>query len=132
MSIDRLQEKIRRTKNPSVIDMTVSETMIPSLILNQCADWAEAYLKYITELMEALRGQVPALRFSFTAFAMRGGKGLETLRAVLKRAQRMSYYVFLDAPEALSAERAGQNVQLLLDEEPELAFDGVIPVSIHI
>lgn len=129
MSIDRLQEKIRRTKNPSVVDMTVHDTMVPTLIADQCADWAEAYLKYATELMETLRGHVPALRFSFNSFALRGEKGIATLQKVLKRAQKMSYYVFLDAPEALSADSAAQAAQLLLGEELDLAFDGVILTS---
>lgn len=126
MSMDRLQEKIRRTKNPSVIDMTVRDTMVPDCICNQCADWTEAYLQYAAELMDALRGQVPALRFSFNGFAVRGAKGIETLRTVLKRAQKMNYYVFLDVPEALSAEVSAQTAQLLMGEDMALAFDGAI------
>lgn len=126
MSMDRLQEKIRRTKNPSVIDMTIDDSMLPGCITSQTATWAEAYLQYTGELMEALRGQVPALRFSFNRFALRGGEGIATLQKVLKRAQKMSYYVFLDAPEALCAEAAAQSAQLLLSEELGLAFDGVI------
>lgn len=126
MSMDRLQEKIRRTKNPSVIDMTFFDGMVPECVAAQAADWAEGYLAYTQQLMEALRGQVPALRFSFNSFALRGAKGIATLQKVLKRAQKMSYYVFLDAPEALSADRAAQAAQLLLGEELDLAFDGVI------
>lgn len=126
MSMDRLQEKIRRTKNPSVIDLTVNDTMVPGCISAQCADWAQSYLQYAGQLMEAFRGQVPALRFSFNGFAVRGVKGLETLRSVLKKAQKMNYYVFLDAPESLSADAAAQTAELLLGEELDLAFDGVI------
>lgn len=126
MSMDRLQEKIRRTKNPSVIDLTLSDTMVPGCISAQCTDWADAYLQYVGQLMEALRGQVPALRFSFNGFAVRGVKGLETLRSVLKKAQKMNYYVFLDAPEALSADAAAQTADQLLGEDLDLAFDGVI------
>ena len=126
MSMDRLQEKIRRTKNPSVIDMTFFDGMLPECVASQAADWAEGYLTYTQQLMEALRGQVPALRFSFNSFALRGAKGIATLQKVLKRAQKMSYYVFLDAPEALSADSAAQAAQLLLGEELDLAFDGVI------
>ena len=126
MSMDRLQEKIRRTKNPSVIDLTVSDTMVPGCISAQCADWAQSYLQYAGQLMEALRGQVPALRFSFNGFAVRGVKGLEALRSVLKKAQKMNYYVFLDAPEALSADAAAQTADQLLSEDLDLAFDGVI------
>ena len=126
MSIDRLQEKIRRTKNPSVIDLTVDNTMVPECVLSRCPGRMEAYLQYAQELMEALRGHVPALRFQFSAFAVYGAEGLEALRTVLKRAQKMNYYVLLDAPEALSAQRAEINAELLLGEELGLSFDGVL------
>ena len=34
MSVDLLQEKIRKMKNPSVVDMTATADMIPQEVLN--------------------------------------------------------------------------------------------------
>ena len=129
MSVDKLQEKIRRVKNPTVIDMSPDSRMIPPSILEGAASWADAYLQYIQELIEALHGSVPALRFQFNAFALLGAEGLRVLGVVTKRAQRQGYYVLLDAPEALSADRAEQNAQLLLGENAPASFDGLIVSS---
>ena len=129
MSIDRLQERIRRTKNPSVIDLTVSKNMIPACVLEQADSWQKAYLAYMQELMEAFRGLVPALRFRFNGFAIYGPEGLELLKTVTKRAKRLGFYILLDAPEALSLSDAEQTAQILFDGDGPAVFDGLILTS---
>ena len=129
MSIDRLQERIRRTKNPSVVDLTVSKNMIPACVLERADSWQKAYLAYMQELMEAFRGLVPALRFRFNGFAIYGPEGLELLKTVTKRAKRLGFYILLDAPEALSLSDAEQTAQILFDGDGPAVFDGLILTS---
>ena len=126
MSIDKLQEKIRRVKTPAVIDLTVHSQMVPPCLLAQTEKWNDAYLQYVQQLLEALKGNVPAVRFQFNAFALLGPEGLKLLTTVTKRAQRLGFYVLLDAPEAPSTDRAEQTAQLLLKEDAPYAFDGLI------
>lgn len=129
MSIDRLQERIRRTKNPSMIDLTIDSKVIPACVSSQVETPIDAYLLFAQNIMEALRGTVPAVRFQFNAFALLGADGLLALETVIKRAQKLGFYVLLDVPEALSADRAEQTASLLLDEESAYQFDGLIVSS---
>lgn len=129
MSIDKLQEKIRRVKTPAVIDLSADSWMVPPCLLEQTEKWLDAYLQYAQQLMEALKGNVPAVRFQFNAFALLGPDGLKSLKTVTKRAQRLGFYVLLDAPEANSYDRAEQAAQLLLGEDAPYAFDGLIVSS---
>lgn len=126
MSMDRLQEKIRRTKNPSVIDMTVDPGVIPETVSSQAQTWDEAYLQFAQQLLEAFRGLVPAVRFRFNSFAVRGVGGLSTLCKISQRAQKLGFYVLLDGPEALTGESAELTAQCLLDTQAQVYFDGLI------
>lgn len=126
MSVDKLQDRIRRVKTPVVIDLSADSRMVPPVLLEQTEKWNEAYLQYVQQLLEALKGNVPAVRFQFNAFALLGPDGLKTLKTVTKRAQRLGFYVLLDVPEAPSADRAEQTAQLLLGEDAPYAFDGLI------
>ena len=129
MSVDKLQEKIRRVKNPAVIDMSADSRMIPPCVLEKADTWLDAYVLYAQELLEALRGSVPAIRLQFSAFALLGADGLRALATIAKKAQKMGFYVLLDAPEALSGDRAEQTADLLLGEDAPYRFDGLIVSS---
>ena len=126
MSIDRLQERIRRTKNPSVIDLTVCKKVIPACVIEQAGSWQKAYLQYMQELIESLRGIVPALRFRFNGFAIYGADGLELLKTITKRAKRLGFYILLDAPEALGQMESEQTAEILFAEDGPAVFDGLI------
>lgn len=106
MSMDLLQEKIRKLKCPLVVDLSVKQEHIPAHI---CGDRShlESYTIFCLELMEALKGVVPAVRFSFDQLALMGG--LEVLSKLVERARDLGYYVMLDAPAVntpWAAERA--------------------------
>lgn len=113
MSIDLLHEKIRKLKNPSMLDLGIKNDCIPSHILEQEGSALAAYVRFCRELMAQLRGFVPAVRFPFSAFALMGVDGLVSLQALLKEAGEMGYYVVLDCPEIYSpwgADRAAQMI----------------------
>ena len=97
MAIDSLQDKIRKLKNPTVIDFTMKREHIPANIAEEEADFCSAYLRYCRELMSALKELVPAVRFSFTAFAMMDG-GVAGLKQLMNEAKELGYYVIMYAP----------------------------------
>lgn len=113
MSIDKLHEKIRKMKNPSVIDFGVKPESLPPHLLEEEGSAVKAYSRFCAELMDALKEIVPAVRFSFGSFALMGSEGLLELQKLLKLAGEKGFYVILDAPELLSpwaADRIAQTI----------------------
>lgn len=102
MSIDALQEKIRKLKNPSLIDLTLPATALPNHLLAEEGSAAKAYSRFCRELMGGLKGLVPGVRFGFSAFALLGAEGMEAMTGILQTARDHGFYVALDAPEILT------------------------------
>lgn len=114
MSIDKLQNKIRKLKNPSAILFSLDVSKVPDADRtgNDVAD----YLQYAKALLTGLQGVVPAVRFDFNTFAVAGVEGLSALAELLEAANKLDYYVLLDAPSIhtpaaaqLAAEQLPQN-----------------------
>ena len=122
MSMDILQEKIRKTKNPSVLElmMPVSE-LSPGFSRN-----AEGYAAFCRELLEAMNGFLPAVRVSFASFSLLGHDGLYHLSETLKKAAELGYYVLLDAPELLSPAAAQMTADSLFGAESIYPCDGLV------
>lgn len=120
MSMDALQMKIRKMKNPSVIDLTVTQEELPPA-LAEGKTFLEAYDRFSTELMEALKEIVPAVRFNFAAFALQGPEGLTLLNAKLDQAKDLGYYVLLDGVEFCSVQASAMAGKLL-----DLPCDGLV------
>lgn len=97
MSIDVLHEKIRKLKNPSMVRLGLSPSVLPPRFENA--------VSYHRALLEGLRGIVPAVRFSFSEFALAGK--LDDLSALMSYAGSLGYYVLLDAPDG-APEQAAQ------------------------
>ena len=104
MSIDKLHDKIRKMKNPSMLDLSAPADAIPAHI--QQGSFVQNYSVFCRELMEGLKDSVPAIRFHFNTFALLGGEGLSALSALLKEAGKLDYYAVLDAPGILTPEDA--------------------------
>ena len=98
MSIDVLQERIRKGKNPFVVDLALKLSDLPPGLLENAGGAAAAYGQFCRELLNALKGIIPAVRVSFTAFAVLGPDGLVQLQSVLHSAASLGYYVVLEAP----------------------------------
>lgn len=124
MSIDVLQEKIRKTKNPSMVDLSLNAADLPAHI--RSGNPAEDYGKFCRELLEKLKGTVPAVRVGFTAFAILGPKGLEELTAVLKYAKDLGYYVALESPYILSPMMASGVAAAVFGANALYPCDGLI------
>ncbi len=123
MSVDKLQTAIRKQKNPSMITLSLHKTHIPQSFLESADTIAESYLLYAKELLTALKGLVPAVRFSFGSFALQGGRGLNTLETLLRFANEQGFYVLLDAPEQYSAQDASLSAAALTEH---WQFDGLL------
>ena len=131
MAIDLLQDKIRKMKNPSVVNLIALPEHIPTHIMESSGDFVRARQIFFSELLDGLKEVVPAVRFSYPHFALSGCTGLESLTYLLQRAKELGYYVFLDGVEALSVQEAEYNAQQLLGENCPFCFDGlVMPVYI--
>lgn len=126
MSIDVLQDKIRRSKNPSVVDLALNAADIPVHLLMEEGSAAKSYGRFCRELLEKLKGTVPAVRVGFTAFAVLGPDGLQELMAVLKSAKGMGYYVVLEAPYILSPMMAAGVAEAVFGEQAIYPCDGLI------
>ena len=68
MSIDVLQDKIRKLKNPSMVDLALAAADLPGVLLEQEGSAAKAYGRFCLEMLESLKTLVPAVRVSFTAW----------------------------------------------------------------
>lgn len=126
MSVDVLQDKIRKTKNPSVVDLALNAADIPAHLLLEEGSAARGYGRFCRELLEKLKGVVPTVRVGFTAFAILGPNGLAELTAVLKTAKDLGYYVLLEAPYVLSPMMATGVAEAVFGENAIYPCDGLI------
>ena len=124
MSVDALQEKIRKTKNPSVLYFDGVTDWIPPHIREAAENDAAAYSTFCRSLLGELKGIIPAVRFSFSGIAL---LGTELLASLLREADRLGYYVLLDVPELLSPQSAKHMAKAL--EDNGYFFDGLIVSS---
>ena len=122
MSVDILQEMIRKTKNPSMLELAIPLSDLPP----QFAQDASGYGAFCRELMDGLKGTVPSVRVSFSAFAILGHDGLYQLSETLKSAAELGYYVCLDAPEILSPTAAKITAEAILGEGSIYPCDGLV------
>jgi len=126
MAIDKLQEKIRKIKNPSMVDFSVELEKLPPHIMEEEQNEILAYERFCRELLEGLKSVVPAVRFNMGRFSLLGPDGLFLMSRMTQYAQKLEYYVLLDAPECLSVQSAELSVKSLFSEHCLYAFDGLV------
>ena len=115
MAVDTLQEKIRKTKNPTMLELCFGKEDIPAPILEEAGSLPGAFSTYARALLAGLKDMIPAVRVSFAAFAVLGSEGMTVLDEVLSNAKKLGYYVALDAPELLSPKTAALTAGTLFD-----------------
>ena len=126
MSVDILQEKIRKTKNPSMVELCLSGVDLPAYLMEEEGSAAKAYCRFSKELLTGLKGIVPAVRISFASFALMGSEGLDALNSVLNTARELKYYVLLDAPELLSPKAAAMTADAIWGEGSIYPCNGLV------
>ena len=122
MAVDILQEKIRKTKNPAMLELGLSLSDLPP----QFEKNAAGYGAFCRELLEGMKGVFPAVRFGFASFALLGGEGMTELLQTMKAVSQLGYYVAMDAPEVLSHASAQLVADLVWGKESDFACDGLI------
>lgn len=126
MSVDLLQEKIRKMKTPAVLDMTASADRIPPCLMESHGNFLDAYGEYCRSTLYALKDLIPAVRFRFANFTLYGAKGLSLLQDLLSEAEEMGYYVLLDCVQILSPDMAQQAADVLFSADNPWSFHGLI------
>lgn len=127
MSVDRLQEKIRKLKNPTVVEFDLRKEQIPPAFLLEDAPLADSLERYCKALLDGLKEQVCAVRFSINTAAALGAEGLIALKELLRYATQLGYYVLLDAPAAFDGADAESTAQSLFSGDWK--FDAICVCS---
>lgn len=104
MSIDVLQAKIRKLKNPSAVGLDPQLAYIPQHIQNeafaQCGmtleGAAKAYEWFCTGILDALHNVVPAVKIQSAYFEALGHFGVAAMERLCQKAKEMEYYVIMD------------------------------------
>ena len=124
MSVDVLQDKIRKKKNPAMLLLGCDPQELPPQYA--AGTLAGGFFSCYSELLENLKDLIPAVRLSYSDFSLLGPEGLEVLPRLLKLAANLGYYVVLDAPQMLTPESAKRCAALLLEEDSPYVFDGLL------
>lgn len=122
MSVDFLQDKIRKLKNPVMLEFSLPIEALPSSFSRDAA----GYESYCCQLLNAAKGVVPAVRFGFASFTLLGAAGMEALSSVLSTAKELGFYVALDAPEMFSPAMAEQAAKAIFHKDSVFCCDGLI------
>ena len=126
MSLDVLQEKIRKKKNPTMLQLICSPMEVPLEFLQRAQSEAQACGSYFSAMLDLMKEVIPAVRFSFSSFALLGPEGLTILSELLRKASDLGYYVALDAPQILSPLEASNTASVLMGERGPYRFDGLV------
>lgn len=108
MSVDVLQSKIRKLKNPCMLGLDPSpEVVPPQLFARAYAEFdhtprgqAEAYRAFCEALLDAFADVMPAVKLQSACFSALGFEGVRVMQELLQSAKRRGYYVLLDAMRA--------------------------------
>ena len=104
MSVDILQAKIRKLKNPTLVQFAAREELIPPALLERhresLGETPEAFCAAVREfcvpILEKLHGLVPAVGFDAACFLSLGAQGISLMQELLRRARHLGFYVLLD------------------------------------
>lgn len=105
MSIDVLQERIRKLKNPVMVGLDPYLPILPPHIVSEAFEEhgqtlhgaAEAYYRFCTELLDALAEIVPAVKLQSACFEALGAEGIDQMQRISKYAKQRGYYVLIDS-----------------------------------
>jgi len=125
MSVDSLQEKIRKTKNPSVLELPPLPSQLPP-VFREGLTAAQGLGQFCALLLEELRGKIPAVRIDFSAFALLGGEGLDQLCLLLRKASDLGYYVMMNCPTIFSSQQAQFAAESIWSGEKGFPCDALV------
>lgn len=104
MSIDALQTRIRKLKNPTMLGLDPTQDIIPPQILSESFEkygttpkgLAEAGYTFCHALLQELKDFIPAVKLQSACFFALGADGIAVMQRLLQDAADMGYYVVMD------------------------------------
>lgn len=105
MSIAALQERIRRSKTPVMVGLDpYLPILLPHIVREAFEEHgqtlhgaAEAYARFCTELLDALKDAVPAVKLQSACFEALGADGIAVMQRLSVYAKELGYYVLIDS-----------------------------------
>lgn len=105
MSVDVLQDKIRKLKSPVMLGLDPYLPILPPHIVRDAFEAhgqtveaaAAAYYRFCTELLHALAGIVPAVKLQSACFEALGAAGIAQMQRLSREATELGYYVLIDS-----------------------------------
>lgn len=105
MSIDVLQEKIRRLKSPVMLGLDPYLPILPPHLVRDAfeaqgqtpAAAAAAYYRFCTELIDSLGELVPAVKLQSACFEALGADGIAQMQRISHYAAERGLYVLMDS-----------------------------------
>lgn len=104
MSIDTLQTKIRKKKNPSAVGLDLQPDLIPKFLIEEAVAkhgknteaLAAAYLAAGEALLDALADTVPAVKLNTAYYELLGSDGVRVMQQLCASAKKRGYYVIVE------------------------------------
>lgn len=104
MSVDILQQKIRKLKNPTMLCLCPYYDQLPLFLREQAqaqhgdtpAAVGEAFRVFCRAILDAVAGVVPAVSVETACFTAYGADGTAAMQDVLAYAKEKDFYVLLD------------------------------------
>ena len=126
MSMDVLQEKIRKFKNPSMVGLDPSQDVVPACVLRDAFSrlgetpqgLANAYLHFCRTILETLKDTVPAVKIQTACFEVLGSYGVAVMQELCGNAREMGYYILLDSMRGDVAHIAALYAQAVFGRVP--------------
>lgn len=121
MSIDVLQDKIRKTKTPVMVTLEPLVSKLPPQIRDLEESDARKCGIFCRTMINGLKDQIPAVKVSYACFALAGAAGLRELEETVRFAADAGLYVLLDWGRADASPVADAAARAVFD----LGVDGV-------
>lgn len=104
MSMDSLQELIRKKKNPTVVGLDPKIELIPKHILAKHIERhgeslmaaAESFFEFNTELIDGLADYIPAVKLQSACYELLGVEGIGVMKRTIDYAKSSGLFVICD------------------------------------
>lgn len=126
MAVDTLQLKMKKVGNPLVLNLAVYPEDIPESVMKTQGNLTEACRAFCRDLLQGMKGEIAAVRFSMLHFSLFGLQGQELLADCLKYAASLGFYTMLDIPGIYTQEESAFAVQSIWGEQSLFPCDAIL------
>ena len=126
MSVDSLQTKMKKLNNALMVNLFAEPELLPEEVLKAHEDLSDAYWDFDSRLLNGLKGEAAAVRFSLMSFALMEDNGVALLSRLMKLASNLGFYTLLDAYGITSVTTARHAADRIWGAESKLPCDGIL------